>query len=86
MTQKLTIRQAPRTDDGPCLGPGPVWRWIVDGLPDSEWADIAEFEGRWRILQVRDGMLEQDARDFATAEAAFTVLVEEHDLSRNSRP
>lgn len=78
MAHKLTLRELPRTDDAPALGAGPVWRWTVDGLPTGERADISESNGTWRILLVRAGTLENDAREFPTPEAAFAVLVEEY--------
>lgn len=78
MAGKLTIREVPRTDDGPPVGDGPVWRWTVDGLPAGERADIAESSGVWKILRLRGGVLENDRRDFPTPEAAFAALVEEY--------
>ena len=78
MIKKLTLRELPRTDDDRALGTGPVWRWTVDGLPDGERADITESNGTWRILRMRAGTLENDPREFPTAEAAFAVLVEEY--------
>jgi hypothetical protein len=53
-------------------------RWTVDGLPPGERADITECNGTWRLLRVRNGMLDNDPREFPTAEAAFAVLVEEY--------
>ena len=78
MAKKLTLREAPRTDDAPALGPGPAHRWRVDGLPHGELIDITECHGAWRIMRVRAGTLENDPREFPTAEAAFAVLVEEY--------
>jgi hypothetical protein len=78
MVRKLTVRELPRTDDARALGPGPVRRWTVDGLPEGERADITECNGTWRILRVRGGVLENDAREFPTAETAFAALVDEH--------
>jgi hypothetical protein len=77
-SSKLTRREQPRTDDAPALGPGPIWRWTVDGLPSGERIDITECDGAWRILRVRRGNLEDDPRDYPTAEAAFAALVEEY--------
>lgn len=78
MARKLTLRDVPRTDDAPPLGVGPVERWVVDGLPDGERAEIAEFNGRWRIMWLRASCLKDEFRDFPAAEPAFAVLVEEY--------
>jgi hypothetical protein len=78
MAGTLTIHEAAPTDDGPALGAGPVLRWVVEGLPAGERADITESKGRWRIPRMRCGLLENDPRQFPSAEAGFAALVQEY--------
>ncbi len=78
MAGKLSVHAAPRTDDGPCVRDGCVGRWVVDGLPFGERVDILESGGRWRILRLRCDLLEVDAREFPSPEAAFAALIEEY--------
>ena len=59
-----------RTTDSP-------FAYDVAGLPDSLSIEIAEMNGRWRLLVVRDGIHGDWQGDFDSAEQALAAIEQE---------
>jgi hypothetical protein len=54
-----------------------VVAYEVAGLPRSLAIDIAEFDGRWRLLVVRDGVYSDWQGDFENPDAALAAIERE---------
>ena len=79
MKRTLTKIEGGRISRGPTYGTGPSYRYQVQGLPDGEEADIAEFNNFWKILKVKDGVQGEWAGVYATADEALAALQKEYD-------
>jgi len=79
MKRHLTKIDGGRISRGPVYGTGPSYRYEVQGLPDGEEADIAEFDKRWKILKVQNGVQGKWTGDYSTADEALAALQKEFD-------
>jgi len=70
----LTKRETGRSHTGPVIGTGPVIRYAVNGMPEGETADLADFGGRWRILRTQNGFQGEWTGDYGTADDALAAL------------
>ena len=70
----LTKHEEDRISQGPVLGTGPVVRYKVGALPPGEEAALANFNGKWKILRVRNGVQGQWAGEYQSADDALAAL------------
>jgi hypothetical protein len=57
---------------------------VADGLPETDAAELAADNGKWRILRTRNGVRGEWTGDYATADEALAALQKEFDANSTS--
>ena len=79
MKRTLTMIDGGRASKGAVYGTGPSYRYVVQGLPEGEEADIALFGRRWTILKTTNGVQGRWTGDYETADDALAALQEDNE-------
>ena len=74
---KLTLLESSQTIRGGALGSGEVCGYDVGGLPAGEKANVAYFNGAWRLLRWNDQWHGNWTGEYATPELALAALQQE---------
>jgi hypothetical protein len=78
---RLTLHEAEREKTNDVHGSGDVYAYCVGGMPPGENANIALFDGSWRILRWNDEWHGNWTGDYASPADALTGLQEEISLA-----
>jgi hypothetical protein len=85
---KLTLREFARSRTDLIAGSGPIFQYIVEGLPRGQEASIANMRGpnqpRWQILRTQNKVQGSWTGEYETATHALAAL--EAELNRISEP
>jgi len=74
----LTLHEANRISKGAVFGTGPVYRYVVNGLPRGMEADVARrLDGTWGVLRVNDGVQGKWTGSYDSADEALETLQNE---------
>jgi hypothetical protein len=73
----LTKRPIGWSRQGSVAFSGPVFQYEADGMPAGEKALISEFNRRWRVMRVKDGIGGDWTGDYADPDEAMNALSRE---------